>query len=135
MSFKVSGYVRMSHSIYNQEEGPKFYGRIQPTDENDTGWLIVSLSDKTSGKILKDEDFVIIPFAEAAKIWCIITPIFNMPIGTNLQLVNNKHGIYFVCDETYKRIDIKKYLTLPIGSPIEMAFVEKKSFFGKLFSK
>jgi len=130
----VSGVALVSKTIINKQALVKYCIRRETDVENDTGWIFFSQKDKQRGN-LKLDDFEVVPFVDLVeKVLKIVSPLYNMPVGTDVQFLVKWGRPFFADSVTGNEIDIEKYVTLPIGSPIELAFVEKKGFLKKIFS-
>lgn len=74
----------------------------EPINENDNGWRFFSDIDDEE-YLSKSENMSICDFNTIANIQPAILQIYNLPIGTDLELVSDE-GIFFVDNNTGQKV-------------------------------
>jgi len=102
---EISGVAYVSNNILSGAGWLKWCIRDNPQDESDTGWTFLSEIDDDNF-CSKSENFSIVPYIKVIEIEPIVLYIYQMPVGTDMQLVIEKGKRYFADNETGKEIPI-----------------------------
>lgn len=98
------GGFMITNSVLNSEEVAAFWFKDEPVVEQDNGWRIVGMND-TGDYIDNPDNWSVVGVNTVFEIMPFILKIFEMPVGTDLQVVFSDEGIvtqiYDVNDEGY----------------------------------
>jgi hypothetical protein len=102
---EIRGVATVSNNILNGVGRLKWCVRDNPIGEDDTGWTFLSEID--DDEFCADSgNFSIIPYIKVFKIEPAVLWIFEMPIGTDIQLIIKKGKRDFVDNNTGKIIKL-----------------------------
>lgn len=94
----------VSKNILEEKGAVKWCFREEPVDENDNGWRFFSDIDDEE-YLQDDENLTICDFNTVANIDPAIIIIYNMPVGTDLELVKDGKKSIFLDANTGQEID------------------------------
>jgi hypothetical protein len=100
---EIQGLATVSNNILNGIGRLKWCIKDNPSEEDDTGWTFLSEIDNE--EFCSDmKNFSIVPYIDVFKIEPAVLWIYQMPVGTDIQLVVKKGKRDFVDNETGKKI-------------------------------
>lgn len=102
---EINGEATVSKNILNGVGRLKWCARDEPIREGDTGWTFLSEVDNDEF-CLNSENFVMVPYLDVFEIEPAVLWIFQLPIGTDIQLIIQKSERYFIDNNTGNRISI-----------------------------
>ena len=122
----ISGYALVSRDVLENKNYIKYCIKRETNDEFDSGWIFMSQKNVEKGILVRD-DLEVIPYIDIIN--NVFEPtlyIYNMPVGTELQVINEFGRYFFVDNNSLQKIDLEKYLSFPVGSSIETALVKRE---------
>ncbi len=101
----------VSKNIYTRKGNLKWCIREESKNQVDNGWVF--LSDIDTEEFLSDSsNMVVLAWQTVAEIEPAIIPIFDMPIGTDIELVVENNRKYFVDTNTRQKINMIMKMTV-----------------------
>jgi len=102
---EITGDAYVSKNILSGAGRLTWCVRDTPLVESDTGWAFIS--DVDDDEFCSDSDnFSVIPYIEVFEIEPVVLWIFEMPIGTDIQLIVEKGKRSFIDTKSGKKIEI-----------------------------
>jgi hypothetical protein len=102
---EVRGDATVSSNILNGVGRLKWCVRDNPIREEDTGWTFISEIDDDE-YCSNPENFKMTPYIDVFKIEPAVLWIYQLPVGTDIQLVIDKGERHFVDNETGNKVII-----------------------------
>ena len=138
---KYTKIAYVSKDIYYGNNKLKFGERNEPEDDQSSGWFFFSDELFTRGNFTA-ADFVGISYIEVCyRSYSFLLLIYDFPVGCDIQIAHSRYDrkrLTVFDNESRLEIDLKKYLQLPIGTPLSQALLPippSKGFFESLFGK
>jgi len=97
------GGSMVSNNLLNGKGELRWCVKHAPVNELDNGWVF--LADVDTEEFLADpQNFSICAWDTVVNIEPAVLLIFDMPVGTDLTFVKEKHRMYFVDNKTGKEV-------------------------------
>lgn len=101
---KNAGGVIITKSIYQGTSKLKYFFREESANPSDNGWRAIGDND-TQEYIDHTENLMVVDFNTLANIEPAVLSVYDMPVGTDLELCFDNTGRYFVDTNTGKEIE------------------------------
>lgn len=119
-----AGGCIVTKSVIERKTAIKWVYREESIRQEDNGWRIFGEND-TQEYIDDNENLLICDYNTLIEIEPIMSYVYPMPIGANLELIKDNTGVYFLNHENGQQIREK------VKSPIQIAFENNLKFISK----
>ena len=99
-----AGGTVITKSIYEGQSSLKWIYRESPSDKNDNGWRAIGDTD-TQEYMDDPQNSIVVDFNTLVEIEPAVLKIYELPVGTDLELVYDGKERYFVDTNTGERLD------------------------------
>ncbi len=99
-----AGGTVITKSIYEGQSSLKWIYRESPSNENDNGWRAIGDTD-TQEYMDDPQNSIVVDFNTLVEIEPAVLKIYELPVGTDLELVYDGKERYFVDTNTGERLD------------------------------
>ena len=101
-----AGAAIVTRSVLEGRTPLKWLVREEPIEPPDTGWRFFGLED-TQAYLDDPENSVVVDYNSVCEVEPAVIGVFNLPVGTDLQLVEERDGRkFFVDNETDEVVDL-----------------------------